>query len=79
MEERRDQQPPPVTRPPVIASTASRLSPVQEAWGAYVEHTTHCDNCRSLDGGRCAESDTLYRSYRQADSDAYRQLHHGAP
>ena len=77
MDERREPPPPPGSQPPITGG--AKLAPPQEAWGAYVEHATHCPNCRSLDAGRCTEADTLYRAYQKADSDALRQLHGGRP
>jgi len=78
MDERRDEQPPPVTRPPVIASTASRLSPLQEAWSAYVGHATHCPKCRSRDAGRCDTAEQLYRAYDEQGDSATRRLADGS-
>jgi len=74
MAERRDKQPEPGTRPALIAS-GTNLSPVQRAWGAYTDHATHCDTCRSLDAGSCDTAETLYRAYRATEDDAYRQVH----
>ncbi|MFJ7111831.1 hypothetical protein ACIQW4_01455 [Streptomyces albogriseolus] len=43
---------------------AVRLSPLQEAWGAYVHHSLReCDVCRSVDGSPCATAEELYRTY----------------
>jgi hypothetical protein len=64
------------TRPGLIASGA-QLSPPQEAWGAYVDHATHCTGCRSRDAGKCAEAETLYRAYQKADGEALRQYNRG--
>ncbi|MFD9465306.1 hypothetical protein [Streptomyces sp. NPDC060027] len=71
MEERRDQPPDAVTRPPVIVSGA-RLSPLQQAWSRYVAHTTRCDHCRDVDRGRCETSERLYVEYQAHDEAAYR-------
>lgn len=62
-------------RPRAIPSGVGRLSPVQEAWSAYVGHSLHCPSCRSLDGGRCTEADSLHRAYVARDADASRQLY----
>ncbi|MFB7244675.1 hypothetical protein ACFCYX_19705 [Streptomyces populi] len=70
MDEVRDQPPPAVTRPPVIVAGAARLSPLQEAWSDYVDHTTSCADCRHIGRGRCEESDRLYREYQGLDSPA---------
>lgn len=81
MEQRKDEQAQPESGPPssgLIASGAE-LAPPQEAWGAYVDHATHCQGCRSLDVGRCEEAATLYRAYQEADAEALRQFRRGAP
>lgn len=62
----------PERAPQIPAST--KLSPLQEAWGAYVEHATHCPVCRSPDAGRCDEAEELYRAYEQQGDAAYRKL-----
>ncbi|MER5875404.1 hypothetical protein ABT119_05685 [Streptomyces sp. NPDC001910] len=64
MDERRDQPPPAVTRPPVIASGAARLTPLQEAWSDYVDHAIACADCRHIGRQRCEESDRLYGEYQ---------------
>lgn len=81
MEQRRDEQPQPESGPPpsgLIASGA-QLAPPQEAWGAFLDHATHCDTCRSRDVGSCEEAEVLYRAYQKADAEAFRRLHRGAP
>ena len=77
MEERRDGPPDGGSHPPI--ATGAKLAPPQEAWGAYVDHATHCEQCRSLDAGRCDRAEALYRAYQKADGEAYRQLHGGTP
>jgi hypothetical protein len=77
MDDRREDAPPAGT-PGLIASGA-QLPPPQEAWGAYVDHATHCPSCRSRDAGKCIEADTLYRAYQKADSEALRQYRRGTP
>lgn len=74
MDERRDPPPQPVTHRPVIPSIAGRLSPVQEAWGAYVQHGLKCGPCRSLDGGRCEEAVMLYGVWQAVDKAAHERL-----
>lgn len=77
MDERRDKQPQPepgAQPPPLIASGTSRLSPVQEAWGAYVDHSLHCDMCRSRDAGSCGEASRLHRVYEEAGGAAFKKL-----
>jgi hypothetical protein len=64
------------TQSGLIASGA-RLPPTQEAWGAYVDHATHCPGCRSRDAGKCAEAEALYRAYQEADGEALRQYNRG--
>jgi len=52
------------TRAP-IAAAGSRLSPVQEAWSAYVDHSLRrCDTCRAVDGTPCSRAEELYRAFR---------------
>lgn len=65
-------------RPALVASGASKLSPVQEAWGAYVGHATRCPDCRSLGGGPCERAEELYRAFGAAGVDAYRRLNGGS-
>ncbi|CAM5671555.1 hypothetical protein [Streptomyces coeruleorubidus] len=71
MDEGRDTPAATGSRPAIAAKV--RLTPVQEAWGAYVQHTTRCPVCRSRDG-QCAESERLHRAWRVEDADAHRQL-----
>ena len=79
MAERRDQPPEPETGPRLPAiPRGTRLSPVQEAWGAYVDHATHCDICRSPDAGHCETAETLHRAYEDIGNAAFRKLRHGA-
>lgn len=63
----------PDSRPPVIAA-ATRLSPLQEAWGAYTGHATTCAGCRDIDRGRCTTGEGLYRTYQQHGEQAYERL-----
>ena len=77
MDERRDQPLEPEAGVPLPIAASTRLSPVQEAWGAYTGHATHCDTCRSRDGGRCERAESLYRAYEQLSSAATRQLNRG--
>lgn len=75
MEERRDKQPPPEpgAQPPVLP-VAGKLSPVQEAWGAYVGHALKCPICRSRDAGSCDDAEQLHRTYKQVEANAHRQV-----
>jgi hypothetical protein len=74
MEERRDGPPPAVTRPPVITSGAGELSPLQQAYSAYVRHATNCDACRDLDRTACDTAGELWRAYREIGDAACRQM-----
>lgn len=60
------------SKTPIAA--AVKLSPVQQAWGDYVDHARACAVCRSVDGGKCGEAERLYRAYQDVDADAYRRL-----
>lgn len=52
-----------------------RLSPMQEAWRAYVEHTLYlCDTCRRVDGSPCKPAEGLYRTWRDVAEAATRQV-----
>lgn len=73
MADRRDPEPEPVTRPPVIASVA-KLSPLQQAYSRYVTHTNGCEHCRDVDRGRCGESERLWRDYRVHEEHAARGI-----
>lgn len=49
----------------LIAAGAGRLTPVQEAWAAYVAHSLRrCDTCRAADGKPCDTAEELYRAFR---------------
>lgn len=73
MEERRDRPPEPGTRPAVIVGGA-QLSPLQQAWSRYVDHTTTCPGCRDIDSGRCDQSERLWRDYQAHGAAAYERL-----
>ncbi|WP_405673326.1 hypothetical protein [Streptomyces sp. NBC_01530] len=77
MDERREDPAAPGSHPPITG--AAKLAPPQEAWGAYVDHATHCDVCRSHDGGKCDPAETLYRAYQEADGEALRQYNRRTP
>lgn len=77
VDERRDNPPPAGTRPAVLASAGSKLSPVQQAYAGYVEHATACTICRDVDGGRCEAADMLWQAFRQRADGAYQQLADG--
>lgn len=74
MDERRDPQPDSGTGPPVIASIAGELTPMQKAWGAYVDHATKCGQCRSLGAGPCGEAERLHGAYEIAGETAFEKL-----
>lgn len=74
MADRRDPEPEPGTGPPVIASVAGRLSPIQEAWSAYVDHGLNCPQCRSLAAGPCDEAERLHGAFQMAGETAFERL-----
>ena len=61
MDEVRDTPAEPETRPPAFIAT-TRLSPLQEAYGAYTAHTLDCNRCRDVDQ-QCDEAGLLWRAY----------------
>ncbi|MFF1547182.1 hypothetical protein [Streptomyces sp. NPDC058291] len=72
MDERRDPYPPAQGgRPPLAA--ASRLSPVQQAYGAYAGHAIACDACRDVDR-TCADAGRLWKAWKALADDAFDQL-----
>jgi hypothetical protein len=71
VDEPRDQQADAAPRAPKVAA-ASRLSPNQEAYGAYTVHRLKCANCRDTTG--CAEADRLRRDWLALADDAFGQL-----
>jgi hypothetical protein len=77
VDERREPPPKPVTRRPVI-STRAKLSPLQQAWSRYVDHTTNCDGCRNIDSGRCEVSERLWNLYHAHTDEAYRRMSDGS-
>ena len=50
------------------------LSPLQQAWAAYRDHTAGCEQCRAADGGRCEEALALWRRHRDLCDAAYTAL-----
>lgn len=76
MDERRDKRadPEPGAQPPAALPAGTRLSPVQEAWGAYVDHALHCTACRSRDAGSCETAEELHRAYKQVSDGAFKRL-----
>jgi len=73
MGERRDEPPAEGSRPDLIAAT-TRLSPVQEAYGASIAHALACTKCRDIDRARCVDGDRLWHAYLEIADEAYRQL-----
>ena len=68
-------QPPPedgTRRRPIAAGT--RLSPVQEAYGAAAAHSLDCTWCRDIDRDRCSVGDALWSTYLELSDAAYQQL-----
>lgn len=66
-----------MSTPAVLASAGSRLSPIQQAYAAYVEHARGCGACRDIDRS-CETADQLWRTYREQADGAYQQLADGA-
>lgn len=76
MDERREPQlPAQGARPPLAA--ASRLSPVQQAYGAYTGHAVACPACRDVDR-TCPAAERLWKAYQSVAAEAYEQLADGA-
>ena len=74
MDERREPPPRPIDHAPIPVGRA-RLSRVQEAWGAYVEHTLYrCDTCRRVDGSPCVEGEQLHAAFKRLGDDATNKL-----
>ena len=72
-EPRGDQPQPEGPRLPALP-IAGKLSPVQQAYGAYTSHFLTCSTCRDIDLGRCEEGERRWRSYGAAQEEAYRRL-----
>lgn len=72
MDERRDEPTPAAT--PRRSASGARLSPLQEAWAAYRDHTSACDCCRMRGGGRCELAVALWRAHQELCDAAYRAL-----
>ena len=72
MDERRDPPPDGQDRAP-LASAASRLTPVQEAYAAYTEHAIACHECRDP-GSSCEVAGVLWRTYMAIANRAARQV-----
>lgn len=72
MDERRDpQRGTQAARPPLAAAT--RLSPIQQAYGAYTGHAVACPACRDVDR-TCGTADRLWKAYQEAGVEAYDKL-----
>ncbi|MFE6355831.1 hypothetical protein ACFVOO_23620 [Streptomyces rochei] len=61
------------SRPPLVAAH-TRLSPIQEAWGAYARHQLHCRQCADLDGGPCLTAGQLRQVWENLTREAFRRL-----
>ncbi|MGW1160337.1 hypothetical protein ACWD48_19395 [Streptomyces sp. NPDC002519] len=72
MDESRDTPAEPETRPPAVVA-ATRLSPLQEAYGDYATHALRCPRCRDVDQ-RCDEAGRLWRAYWVKATEAVRGL-----
>lgn len=73
MDEPRDPPRDDGTRPPLIAS-ATRLSPIQQAYSRFTRHSLDCDTCRDVDRGHCDQAEQLWRAYQEQGADAFRRL-----
>lgn len=73
VDERRDPQPDADSRPPLVAAH-TRLSPIQEAWGAYARHQLHCRQCTDVDGGPCLIAGQLRKVWEDLTREAFRRL-----
>lgn len=73
MDEGREPEPEQGTRRAAIAA-GTRLSPVQEAYGAYAKHAVSCRWCRDIDHGRCGVGDELWGVYQEVSAEAYRRM-----
>lgn len=73
MDERRDHQPAADSGSPLVAAH-TRLTPVQEAWGAYARHQLHCRRCSDLDAGLCPTAGQLRQEWESLTQDAFRRL-----
>lgn len=75
VDDSRDHQPGREHARRLIAAGAGRLTPVQEAWSAYVAHSVRqCDTCRAVDGTPCDTAEELYRTYRDLSANAAARL-----
>lgn len=74
MDERRDSEPSEGSHPRRPIAAAVALSPVQQAWGRYVNHATSCACCKDVDRDRCEDAELLYRAWREHTDLAYRRL-----
>lgn len=73
MDEPTNQPSPADSRPPLVAAH-TRLSPIQEAWGAYARHQLHCHQCADLDGGPCLIAGQLRQVWENLTQEAFRRL-----
>lgn len=71
--------PGPVPKRRQLVAAAARLSPVQEAWAAYVRHANHCHACRTPGGGPCIPAEELWRAFRRQGDVAYARLEGAQP
>lgn len=73
MDEGREPPPEQGTRRAAIAA-GTRLSPLQESYGAAAAHSLACDWCRDIDRTRCDAGEQLWRAYQEISEAAYRRL-----
>ncbi|MEU6681479.1 hypothetical protein [Streptomyces sp. NPDC046853] len=69
--------PPRAVRPPLVAARV-RLSPVQEAYGAWARHQLSCSVCRNVDAGPCQTVGLLRRQWDALAGAAVRRVADGS-
>ena len=72
MDDGREHPPDGTDRAP-IAAGVSKLSPVQEAWGAFTRHSLQCKACRDVDQ-KCTTAGQLWRRWQDVSVRAARQV-----
>lgn len=78
VDERREPEPEPVTRPTAKGAGVGKLTPLQQAWSRYVTHWRGCDTCKDVDAGACSTAEGLWRSWNLLGDHACRQMRRGA-
>ncbi|NDZ84444.1 MULTISPECIES: hypothetical protein [unclassified Streptomyces] len=77
MDEPTNPQPRPDRPPPVIARV--HLSPVQEAYGAWVHHQLGCAQCRDIDADPCPAVQLLRWRWEAMAREAIRRVADDSP